>query len=100
MTRVRWALILFLLGAAVCASAVAPVDDPVTAFNETDIPINLRRPGEPIIKFVPPADGPPILPRPLCWVGRGVSSLVLELAPVRKQRYPHPLQNLVCTFRI
>lgn len=95
-----WALILFLLGAAVCASAVASVDDPETAFDETDIPINLYRPEAPSIKFVPPADGPLILLRPLCWPGRGVSSLALELAPAPKQRYPHSLQNLLCTFLI
>jgi hypothetical protein len=38
---VRCMLVLLLLGELVCALAVAPVDDPETAFDETDLPANV-----------------------------------------------------------
>jgi hypothetical protein len=100
VARLRWALIFFLLSAAVCVSVIAPIDDPESAFNETDLPINLTRPVEPGTKFVAPADDPAILQRPLYWVGQGVRNSVLELAPVSKRRYSHRLQKLLCTFLI
>jgi hypothetical protein len=100
VARLRWACILFLRSAAVCVSVVPPIDDPESAFNETDLPINLTRPVAPGTKFVAPADDPAILQRPLYWVGQGIGNSVLELAPVSMRRYSHRLQNLLCTFLI
>jgi len=100
VARLRGALILFLLSTTVCVSVVAPIDDPESAFNETDFPINLTRPVPPGTKFVAPADDPAIQQRPLFWVGQGIGNSVLELAPVSKRRDSHRLQNLLCTFLI
>ena len=100
MARLRWSLILFLLSATVCVSVVAPIDDPESAFNETDLPINLTRPVEPGTKFIAPADDPASPQGPLYRVGQGIGNSVLELGPVSKRRYSHRLQNLLCTFLI
>jgi hypothetical protein len=100
VARLRWSLILFLLSATVCVSVVAPIDDPESAFNETDLPVILTRPVAPGTKFVAPADDPAIRQRPLYWVGQGIGNSVLELGPVSKRGYSHRLQNLLCTFLI
>ena len=99
--RLRWMLVLFLLGAAVCMSAVPLEDLPETEFNEVDAPVNLAPPVVPRIKFTRPAGDPIILPRlRLYCAGRRVRSLVLELAPKLTQRHLHSLQDLLSTFRI
>ena len=54
MQRLRWMLVLFLLGAAVCCCAIPGVDLPETSFNEADLPVNLALPAQPRIPDIPP----------------------------------------------
>ena len=54
MQRLRWMLVLFLLGAAVCCCAIPGVDLPETSFNEADLPVNLALPAQPRIPDLSP----------------------------------------------
>ena len=100
--RVRAIVVLFLLGAAVCAFALPRVDLPETAFNEADAPVNLTPPARPGIRVGPPAVDP-ILVLPTLQFHSAVgidSSLLLESAAVPRQRHQHSLQALLCTLLI
>jgi len=95
----RWRLIfvLFLVGAAIGVSTVPLEDLPETSFNEVDTPVNLAPPVQPRLKFVPPACDSDVVPGLSTCV---VSSWMLEPAAVTSGRYPHSLQDLLCTFLI
>jgi hypothetical protein len=97
-----WTLVLFLLNAVVCVSAIPQPDLPETAYNEVDTPINQSPPVVPGVRFVRPAIAPVILPRQVWEAGRGVSSqaLVWKAADTPLRRDPHSLQDLLCTFLI
>ena len=97
-----WTLILFLLSAMVCVSAIPQPDLPETAYNEVDTPVNQAPPVVPGARFVRPVVAPVILPRQVWDAGRGVSSQALEWksADTLVWRDPHSLQDLLCTFLI
>jgi len=93
----RLIFVLFLVGAAIGVSTVPLEDLPETSFNEVDAPVNLAPPVQPRLKFIPPAcDSEVISGLSAC----AVSSGVLEQATVTSGRYPHSLQDLLCTFLI
>jgi hypothetical protein len=100
--RFRWTLVLVLLGASVCVSAVPRPDLPETAFNEADAPVNLAPPVRLRIQVIAPAVDPivvlPSLPIDCagCFVGRKAPEPIV--AP--KRRHPLSLQDLLCTFLI
>ena len=98
----RWILVLSLLGAVVCVSAVPRVDLPETAFNETDAPVNLAPPlrsGTPIM--APTLNPIVVSPAPvLHYSGRVVEGLLLAPASSPVQRHRVSLQYLLCTFLI
>ena len=102
MKRFRAILVLFLLGASVCAFALPRVDLPETAFNESDAPVNLAPPVRPSVQVSPPVVDPiAVLPRlPLQRANCVVDGLLLESAAVSRQRHQHSLQDLLCTFLI
>jgi hypothetical protein len=102
LKRLRSILVLFLLGAAVCAFALPRVDQPETAFNEADAPINLARPVRLSIGVASPNVDPIIaLPTLRLLAAVGIdSNLLFEPATVPRQRHPHPLQELLCTLLI
>ena len=95
-------LVLFLLGAVICVSAIPQTDLPETSYNEVDTPINQAPPVVHGIKFVRPAVAQVILPRQVCEARRGVSAQAHERksadTPVRHS--PHSLQDLLCTLLI
>ena len=92
----RLIFVLFLVGAAIGVSTVPLEDLPETSFNEVDAPVNLAPPVQPRLKFIPPCDSEVISGLSACLV----SSWVLEQATVTSGRYPHSLQDLLCTFLI
>ena len=102
MQRFRWMLGLFLLGAAVCCSAVPGVDLPETAFDEADLAVSPALPAQLRIQDISPVVVPvAVLPTlPLycadCFSGR----LALEPTVAPSQRHSHSLQVLLCTFLI
>lgn len=102
MKSLRWMLVLFLLGAAVCAGAITGVDRPETTFNEADLPVNLALPAPPRIQDIRPIAVPVVLLPTLPRYGADclACSLQLEPAVLPRQRQPHSLQVLLCTFLI
>jgi hypothetical protein len=95
----RWVLIIFLLGAIFCASAIPAVDNPDTAFDESDSPANLALPASPVVKIVLPAATPVLLPEGLPQIG-DVSFPVHTLETATKQHSHKSLLALLCTFLI
>src|ERR1700682_2552938 len=97
-----WTLVLFLLSAVVCVSAIPHTDLPETAYNEVDTPVNQAPAVVPGVRYVRPAIAPLILPRRVWEAGRGVSSQTIEpkSADTLGRRDPQSLQDLLCTFLI
>jgi hypothetical protein len=99
--RRRRMLVLFLLAGVFGGVAVPPADLPETTFNESDAPVNLAPPSQGTVRFVRPVSDPLVMPglRFYC-AGCDLSSRVLGAAATRRQRQPHPLQDVLCTFLI
>jgi hypothetical protein len=96
-----WIFVLLLLVSVVFASAVPPMDDPETAFNEADSQVSLA--SSPRINLLGPAASS--TPQPMLHPVRRPRSLrvhkpVHRLAPMAKQSRPPSLQKLLCTFLI
>jgi hypothetical protein len=99
--RRRRMLVLFLLAGVFGGSAIPPVDLPETGFNESDAPVNLAPPSQVTVRFVRPVSEPLVMPglRFYC-AGCDLSGRVLGAAAMPRQRHPHSLQDLLCTFLI
>ena len=94
-------MLIFLLGAAVCVSAVPPVDLPETAFNEADTPVNLAPPLQTTLKVICPLDDPIVIRGlPFRRADYVVRRPALEPAAMLRQRHRHSLQDLFCSFLI
>jgi hypothetical protein len=94
-------VLFFLLGTVVSVSAVPPVDNPATVFNELDAPVNLAPTALPRIKLAPPAADSTALPKlPICWLAWVVSDSRRALPPITKLNHRHSVQKLFCTFLI
>jgi len=95
-------LVLFLLGAAICAGAVTGIDRPETSFDESDLPVNLGLPAPPLIQAPRPIAVPVVLlpTLPLYCADRFAHVLRLEPAVLPRLHPPHSLQVLFCTFLI
>ena len=102
MRRGVWTLVLFVVGAVVCVSAIPQPDLPETSYNEVDTPVNQAPPVVPGVRYVRPAIASVILPRQVWEAGRGISSQALERksADTLVRRNPHSLQYLLCTLLI
>jgi len=104
LQRLRWMLVLFLMGAAVCCCTVPGVDLPETAFNEADLPVNLAIPAPPRVQdaapLVVPVAALPTLPFDCadCLVSRAKPVPAVEPTQVHSPSYS--LQVLLCTFLI
>ena len=97
-----WTLVLFLLSAVVCVSAIPQPDLPETSYNEVDTPVNQAPPVVPGVRFVRPVIASVILPKQVSEAERGIRSQALERksAGTFVRRNPHSLQDLLCTFLI
>ena len=92
-------LVLFLLAGVFAGSAIPPVDLPETAFDESDAPVNLVLPSQATVRFVRPVRYPLVMPVLLFYgAGYDLSSRLLGVAAMPRQRHPHFLQDLLCTF--
>jgi len=102
VNRFRGLLILFLLGASVCASVIPRVDLPETKFNEADAPVNLAPPARLRMQaVVPVVDSNVVLPAlPAYCAGRVVSARTPDHATVPSPRHRRSLQHLLCTLLI
>jgi hypothetical protein len=99
LKQFRWILILFLLGTVICAAAIPAVDNPDTAFDESDSPANLALPAPLSAKLVMPVANPVPLPQPLPQVSN-ISVSIHAPQPVAKQQGTQSLLTLLCTFLI
>ncbi len=102
MRRGIWTLILFLLSAVVCVSAIPQTDLSETSYNEVDTPVNQASPAVSGVRFVRPPVATVVLPRQIWEARRGVSSQAFERksADTPLRHNPHSLQDLLCTFLI
>jgi hypothetical protein len=90
--------VLLLLATVAYASTVPPIDDPGTAFNESDTAVTLAPPAAAHINFGSPAMDSLIPPNSSPgWI---VHNPANELAPVPSQCPPHSFQKMLCTFLI
>ena len=99
LNRSKWAFLLLLATAVTFVSVMPMADQPETAFNEIDTPVNQTTPVAPWVKFVPPVEVRFILPRSLDHSGEGIrtSAESVSLAP---HWHVNPLHELLCTFLI
>ena len=96
-------LILFLLAGVFGGFAVPPVDLPETTFNESDTPVNLALPlpSQAPLSLVRPVSEPLVMPGLRVYCAECVvSGPVIGAAAIPRQRHPHSLQDLLCTFLI
>ena len=101
MKRCRRMLVLFLLAGVFGGSAIPPVDLPETTFDESDVPVNLAPPSQATVRFVRPVSDPLVMPGLQFYcAGCDLGSRVLAGAAMPRQRHPHFLQDLLCTFLI
>jgi len=95
-------VVLLLLGAVTCVSAIPQTDLPETCYNEVNTPVNQAPPVVPGIRFVRPSMATVVLPRQV-WEARhgvGVQAPELKESYALLRRDPHSLQDLLCTFLI
>lgn len=101
MKRATWTILLLLLGAVVCASAVPPIDVPETSYNEADRPLSQAH-SVAGIRLVRPVAAPVIAPAvpPRNIVETKVCSTELTWKSLRVCSSSHSLQELLCILII
>jgi hypothetical protein len=97
--RCDWTLLLLVASAVIFVSVVPKVDDPETAFNEIDTPINQTIPVAPWVKFAPPTRVPIILPRSF-GPNKRRDSHAVESISLPTHWHSSPLRELLCTLLI
>ena len=91
---------LLVLVTAICFAFVVPVaDDPKTAFNEIDTPVNQTIAVAPRIIFSLPARVPIFPLGTLSRAGNSIRTSV-ESISLPKHRHLNPLRELLCTLLI
>jgi hypothetical protein len=93
-------LVLFLLAGVFGGSALPPVDLPETTFDESDTPVNLAPPSQATLRLVSPVSDPLMPGLPFYCAGCLVSSPQLAAPVMPRERHPHSLRDLLCTFLI
>jgi hypothetical protein len=93
LKRFYWIFVFCLLVGVFGGSAVTPVDQPETAFNESDAPVNLALPSRAPLRFFRPVSDSIVIPLDV------VSIRVLP-SVIPKPYHTHPLQELLSTFLI
>lgn len=100
MKPIRCIFVLLLLATVVCASTVPAVDDPSTAFDESQSPANIALPILPGVRSVRPAADPVPVPQPLQQVADDDSFSAYTPGPAPKQERSHSLLKLHCILLI
>jgi hypothetical protein len=91
--------LLLVVSAVIFISVMPMADNPETAFNEIDTPVNQTIPVAPWMKFTPPIRIPIIPPRSFSRTGDGIRRAV-ESISIATHRQSSPLRKLLCTFLI
>lgn len=97
--RIGWAFVLPLVTAVVFISVVPVADQPETAFNEIDAPVNQTTAVAPWLRFAPPHEVPIVLPRSFTRTSEGIRT---SLESISRPMHWHlsPLRELLCTLLI
>jgi hypothetical protein len=96
--RSEWIFLLLVVATVIFISVVPMADDPETAFNEIDTPVNQIIPVAPWMKFAPPTSVP-ILLRSFSRTGDGIRTSV-ESISLPTHWHLSPLRELLCTLLI
>jgi hypothetical protein len=91
--------LLVLVTAVVFASVMPVADDPETAFNEIDTPVNQTRAVSPRIIFALPARLPIFPLGSFSTAGKAIRTSV-ESISLPTHRHSNPLRELLCTLLI
>jgi len=97
--RIGWASVLPLVMTVVFVSVVPVADQPETAFNEIDAPVNQTTPVAPRVRLTPPHELRIVLPRSFTRMSEGIRS---SLESISRPMHWHlsPLPELLCTLLI
>jgi hypothetical protein len=93
--RVRWTIVMLGLLGVFLILIIPPADDPATAFNETDTPVNLTAPVTSGINFVLPARHSVAVLRDQ-YVWWKPSTMMDGVTPKPGIRASHSVLNLLC----
>jgi hypothetical protein len=99
VNRSKWTFLLVVVTAVIFISVVPMADNPETAFNEIDTPVNQTIPVAPWMKFTPPIRICIILPRSFSRAGDRIRTSV-ESISIATHWQSSPLRELLCTFLI
>jgi hypothetical protein len=97
--RSKWTFLLVVVTAVIFISVMPMADNPETAFNEIDTPVNQSIPVAPWMKFTPPIRISITLPRSFSCAGDRIRTSV-ESISIATHRQSSPLRELLCTFLI
>jgi hypothetical protein len=95
LKHLRWTVVILGLSFVSLASIIPRADDPGTAFNETDAPINLTTPVVAQVNYVVPTRHFVAIPREQ-RVGWKASTMMHQATQLRRMRTSHSLLNLLC----
>ena len=96
--RSEWIFLLLVVAVVIFIFVVPMADNPETAFNEIDTPVNQIIPVAPWMKFAPPTSVP-ILLRSFSRTGDGIRTSV-ESISLPTHWHLSPLRELLCTLLI
>jgi hypothetical protein len=99
LKRSEWKFLLLLVIAVICTSVVPRADNPETAFNEIDTPVNQTTPVAPWMKFAPPPRAPIVLLGSFGRTGGRIRTSV-ESTSLPTHWHLNPLRELLCTFLV
>jgi hypothetical protein len=98
--RRGWTFVVPLVIAVILVSAVPVPDQPETAFNEIDTPVNQTIPVAPRVRIAPPLQAPVILPRSFTRAMDQIVRTSVESITLGSHGHLSPLSELLCTFLI
>jgi hypothetical protein len=99
MKGIGWAFVLPLVTVVVFMSVVPVADQPETAFNEIDAPVNQTTPVAPWVRFAAPHEVCIILPRSFGCAGEAIRTSI-ESISLAMHLHLSPLPEVLCTLLI
>ena len=98
--RSGWTFVLLLVTAVALTSVVPVADQPETAFNEIDTPVNQATRVAPSVRFAPPHELRIILPRSFIRTSEVIRTPIESISLAMHWHLSTPLRELLCTFLI
>ena len=98
--RSSWKFVLPLVAAVILVSVMPVADQPETAFNEIDTPVNQTVPVAPWVKIAPPSQVLIILPRSFSHTSDTMIRTSVESISLAMHLHVSPLRELLCALLI